>query len=534
MTEIVTSCMSPTTVAADVLVLGARTGVDDVPVLLTEGLTTASHDADGTGLGSLPGLLASLGFTAATDEVIRLPMPAPMRAQAATLLVVGTGKGTPDAADAPGVVGTSDTALRRAAGRATRALAGVDHAVLALPADTQERLTAVTEGALLGAYTWSRLVPPRKAPLARVTVTTTLAPARVGRLHRRRPEDPTAAVLERSRALAEAVATTRDLVNDPPSLLTPEVFAQVALELAGHAGVPAEVRDETQLAVEGFGGIVGVGQGSVHAPRLVRLDWNPSAASVSPTLGGRSLTHVALVGKGITFDSGGLSLKPPASMPAMKSDMAGAATVLAVVLAAARLRLPVRVTGWLALAENLPGGRAQRPGDVVTMYDGTTVEITNTDAEGRLVMADALAVAVAEHPDTVLDVATLTGAQIVALGERTAGVMGTPVVRDAVVAAADRAGEAFWPMPLPDHLRTGLDTPCARIRNAAVGDRAGGMLVAGLFLQEFVGDTPWAHLDVAGPAYNDKAAWGFTPRGGTGAGVSTLLAFLEATTSGSV
>ncbi len=214
-------------------------------------------------------------------------------------------------------------------------------------------------------------------------------------------------------------------------------------------------------------------------------------------------------------------------MPEMKSDMAGAATVLGAIVTAARLALPIRVTAWLALAENMPGADAQRPSDVITMFDGTTVEVTNTDAEGRLVMADALARAVTEEPDAVLDVATLTGAQIVALGDHVAAVMGTPDLREEVVAAAQRAGESFWPMPLPAHLRATLDSPFADLRNTKVGSRAGGMLSAGLFLREFVGRRPWAHLDIAGPAYNDSSPWGLTPTGGTGMGVSTLVELLR-------
>ena len=278
-------------------------------------------------------------------------------------------------------------------------------------------------------------------------------------------------------------------------------------------------------------------QGSVHPARLVRLEWSPEHATKGS--GGQAGSqvegdgaagrpkHVALIGKGITFDSGGLSLKPASSMPEMKSDMAGAATVLGAIITAARLALPMRVTAWLALAENMPGADAQRPSDVITMFDGTTVEVTNTDAEGRLVMADALARAVTEEPDAVLDVATLTGAQIVALGDHVAAVMGTPDLREEVVAAAQRAGESFWPMPLPAHLRATLDSPFADLRNTKVGSRAGGMLSAGLFLREFVGRRPWAHLDIAGPAYNDSSPWGLTPTGGTGMGVSTLVELLR-------
>jgi leucyl aminopeptidase len=213
-------------------------------------------------------------------------------------------------------------------------------------------------------------------------------------------------------------------------------------------------------------------------------------------------------------------------MVAMKSDMAGAAAVLGTVLAAARLKLPVAVTGWLCLAENMPSGTAQRPSDVITIRGGKTVEVLNTDAEGRLVLADGLVAAIEEGPDVVLDVATLTGAQLVALGARVSAVMGTDDVRDEVVAAAGRAGEQFWPMPLPTELRESLSSKVADIAN--IGERHGGMLVAGLFLKDFVGQTPWAHLDIAGPAFNEQTAFGYTPVGGTGVAVRTLLELVEA------
>ncbi|WP_103062803.1 leucyl aminopeptidase [Actinomyces qiguomingii] len=511
--EITTSSSSAADAGGDVLVLAARLA-NGGPVLLTESARVGAEPE----LDALTALLPTLGFKGALDTVVRVPTAAlgghRQSKLAPQVLVVGTGEADDTAA------------LRRAAGRAARELAGTDHAVFALPADNPDDLAAVAEGALEGAYTWSGRVPESTSPLARITVLTPLSPAPRTLLHRNRV-DATAPILARARVLAQAVAMARDLVNDPPAKLTPAAFADRARRAAEDADrarkdgrLKVEVYDDERLATEGFGGIVGVGQGSVHPPRLVRLEWSPR------TRGGRA-AHVALVGKGITFDSGGISLKPPASMPAMKSDMAGAAVVLTATLAAARLGLPVRVTAWLALAENLPGGKAQRPGDVVATFDGTTVEITNTDAEGRLVMADALAAAVAQSPDAVMDVATLTGAQIVALGERVGAVMGSESMRADVLAAAEGAGEDFWPMPLPAHLRANLDSPFADLRNAPVGNRAGGMLVAGLFLREFVGDTPWAHLDIAGPAYNDKAPWGLTPQGGTGFGVSTLLAFLE-------
>ena len=461
----------------------------------------------------------------------------------ATILVVGVGTGWADTD--PLAVTTDDEAalgydqtglLRRAAGRATRALAGTDSAVLALPTLCEEQLAAVAHGAALGAYSWSATknedrpgqekTSRKTSPLTTISIISPLADT---------PEGQEA--LAGALALAQATALTRDLVNEPPNRLTPEVFAERARAAGQEAGIRVEIWDAPALVEQGFGGILGVAQGSVHPARLVRLEWSPEhAAKASDGQEGSQAEgdgaagrpkHVALIGKGITFDSGGLSLKPASSMPEMKSDMAGAATVLGAIVTAARLALPIRVTAWLALAENMPGADAQRPSDVITMFDGTTVEVTNTDAEGRLVMADALARAVTEEPDAVLDVATLTGAQIVALGDHVAAVMGTPDLREEVVAAAQRAGESFWPMPLPAHLRATLDSPFADLRNTKVGSRAGGMLSAGLFLREFVGHRPWAHLDIAGPAYNDSSPWGLTPTGGTGMGVSTLVELLR-------
>ena len=534
---------------ADVLVLAAAPGRDgaEAPEILLEGLeppsSTALEDLD---INALVTLLPALGFSGAQDSVVRLPSSA-VTAQGyrgpATILVVGVGTGWADTD--PLAVTTDDEAalgydqtglLRRAAGRATRALAGTDSAVLALPTLCEEQLAAVAHGAALGAYSWSatknedrpgqETASKNTSPLTTISIISPLADT---------PEGQEA--LAGALALAQATALTRDLVNEPPNRLTPEVFAERARTAGQEAGIRVEIWDAPALVEQGFGGILGVAQGSVHPARLVRLEWSPEhAAKASGGQAGSQAEgdgaavrpkHVALIGKGITFDSGGLSLKPASSMPEMKSDMAGAATVLGAIVTAARLALPIRVTAWLALAENMPGADAQRPSDVITMFDGTTVEVTNTDAEGRLVMADALARAVTEEPDAVLDVATLTGAQIVALGDHVAAVMGTPDLREEVVAAAQRAGESFWPMPLPAHLRATLDSPFADLRNTKVGSRAGGMLSAGLFLREFVGRRPWAHLDIAGPAYNDSSPWGLTPTGGTGMGVSTLVELLR-------
>ena len=498
--ELISSCSARTDV--DALVLAAA-DVDKAPVLVTDGAAT-----EGLDLRALAAALPAVGFTGALDAVVRLPAAVlGPDVDAGCVLVVGTGPG-PDAGsgDAVALGAARPGVLRRAAGCAARELAGAGSAAFLLPTGSPDDLRAVAEGALVGAYAWSGRVPTPTPPLERVVVATALAGS-----------EEAGAARARATALAESTALARDLVNEPPNRLTPEVFAARARRLADDAGLEAEVLDEALLREQGFGGIIGVGQGSVHPPFLVRVSWVPE----------RPAQRVALIGKGITFDSGGLSLKPSASMPEMKSDMAGAATVLGAVAAAARLGLGARVDAWLALAENMPAADAQRPSDIVTMYNGTTVEVTNTDAEGRLVMADALARAVEDGPDCVLDVATLTGAQIIALGDRVSGVMGTPSVRDEVAACAADAGEAFWPMPLPEHLRAALESPFAALRNVDVSSRAGGMLVAGLFLREFVGDAPWAHLDIAGPAYNEKSAWGGTPVGGTGAGLATLLALLE-------
>jgi leucyl aminopeptidase len=282
------------------------------------------------------------------------------------------------------------------------------------------------------------------------------------------------------------------------------------------------VWDEKALTRDGCGGILGVGQGSANPPRLVKLEYSPRGAK----------QHLAYVGKGITFDTGGISIKPAANMDEMKGDMAGAAAVIAAVRAIATLKLPIKVTGWVPMAENMPSGTAQRPGDVITMFDGTTVEVLNTDAEGRLVLADALGMAVLEKPDLIVDAATLTGAQRIALGSRTAAAMSNDdEARSEVVTAAGSAGEAMWAMPLPEDLRPSLDSMTADLAN--IGDRLGGMLSAGIFLQEFIPKgQAWVHLDIAGPAFNEKSAYGYTPKGGTGAAVRTFVRLAQERAAG--
>ena len=435
---------------------------------------------------------AALGITGAPDEVRRVPG---LGLSAAVLVVTGVGP----------VADVDAEVLRRAAGAATRELAGSTSVALALPASDAAEVAAVAEGALLGAYAFTRY---REAPHA--VTTFELVTDRVR-------DRATKEAVARAEVVAAAVHATRDLVNAAPNDLYPAAFADLAKAAAKDAkGVKVSVLDEKALASGGYGGLIGVGQGSVRGPRLVKVSYSPSRPAAS----------VALVGKGITFDSGGISIKPAAGMEAMKSDMAGAAAVLHTVIAAARLELPVAVTGWLCLAENMPSGTAQRPSDVITIRGGKTVEVLNTDAEGRLVMADGLVAAVEEKPDVVLDIATLTGAQMVALGYRVSAVMGSDDVRAEVVDAAGATGEQFWPMPLPAELLGGLKSKVADLAN--IGDRFGGMLTAGVFLREFVGSTPWAHLDIAGPSFNEKSAHGYTPVGGTGVGVRTLLGFIEA------
>jgi leucyl aminopeptidase len=281
-------------------------------------------------------------------------------------------------------------------------------------------------------------------------------------------------------------------------------------------GLKVSATSDAQLKSKGFGGITAVGQASVNPPRLLNITYTPKGVT--------SQKKYALVGKGITFDTGGLALKPALGMEAMKSDMSGAAAVCAATIAIALLKLPVTIETWAPLAENMVSENATRPSDVITIYGGKTVEVLNPDAEGRLVLADALVKAQETSDlDGIIDVATLTGAQVVALGTRTSAVMTHDQEFSATfLKAADVAGESFWPMPLPVELRASLDSPVADMAN--IGDRMGGMLVAGLFLKEFVSeDLPWLHLDIAGPAFNEGQPHGYTPVGGTGIALRSLV-----------
>ena len=444
--------------------------------------------------------LRDLGATGSHDEVIKIP-------GSNTRLLVFTGLGE-------SAKKFNNEQLRRSAGAAARALAGNSSATFSLPATNVDAVIAIAEGAALGNYLFDQFRGSTKnlqrAPLKSITVHTSLAAT------------PDA---KRGAKRAEIVATythlVRDLINTPPSNQTPESFCAsltAAVKQAGGSGVGLKISSmtDTQLKAKGFGGITAVGQGSANPPRLLNITYTPK--------GGKAKKRYAFVGKGITFDTGGLALKPALGMEAMKSDMSGAAAVCAATIAIALLEIPVAIECWAPLAENMVSDNATRPSDVITIYGGKTIEVLNPDAEGRLVLADALVKAQeSKDLDGIIDVATLTGAQVVALGTRTSAVMtNNQEFSDHFLAMTQKSGEAFWPMPLPVELRASLDSPVADMAN--IGERMGGMLVAGLFLKEFIAEElPWLHLDIAGPAYNEKAAHGYTPVGGTGVALRSLV-----------
>ena len=367
---------------------------------------------------------------------------------------------------------------------------------------------ALAEGAVMAAYRFTTYKSdPEPCRLQRLTVVAAGGAGGAGGAD-------VAQALERGQRVGRAVCLARDLVNEPAGALTPSRLAHIATGIAEREGLEATVLDEVAIADQGLGGLAGVARGSAEPPRLIEVVYEPPSGSPTAT--------VALVGKGITFDSGGLSLKDAEGMMTMKTDMSGAAAVLATMSVVPALGLPVRVIGIMPTTENMPGGTATKPGDVLRIRNGKTVEVLNTDAEGRLVLADGLSLAVEAGPDAIVDVATLTGAQVVALGKKIAGLMGNDEgLVERVRAAAERAGEGVWPLPLPTEYRSHLDSEVADLKNIG-NQRQAGTLVAGLFLKEFVGDVPWAHLDIAGPARSD-ADEGYVTKGGTGFGVRTLV-----------
>ena len=432
--------------------------------------------------------LTAVGAKGKANEVTRVPLDG--RA------LIAVGLGDPEE--------LTDEIVRRAAGCAARSLSGLGTVATSLGVFG---LAAAVEGLILGAYDYRGIRSEKDE-------------------EKNEKEDGVDKLViiggdkkefDKAVTTAEAVIFARDLVNTPSSHLYPESYAAILAAEAETAGLTVEVLDEKALTRQGFGGILAVGRGSERGPRLVRLTWAPKKAKKT----------VAMVGKGITFDTGGISLKPGANMEQMISDMGGSAAVAATVIAAAKLGLPVGITATLPLAENMPDGRATRPGDVITHYGGITSEIINTDAEGRIVLADALARASEDKPDYLLEVATLTGAQMVALGTRTTGVMGSDDFRDRVAAVGRDVGEPAWAMPLLEEHEETIKSPTADIRNVD-NTRWGGMEYAGLYLSRFVGEgIEWAHLDIAGPSFNSGSPHGYTPKRATGVPVRTFLAVLE-------
>lgn len=457
-----------------------------------------SESADS--LSDYPGLaetLENIGFTGAASAFARVFAP---RITSLPFAVVGAG-GAQDA-----------LSVRNAVGTALRAFTGFETVAVALTPELQRFASAAAEGAVLGGYRFEGY----RSETGKIRASSVV-------LH----FDLNDSELARAIAVGDAVALVKDLVHVPAEWQSPAQLAQSAVHSVEGLNVDVQVLDENDLADQGFGGILGVAQGSDRPPRLVRLDYSPSNAT----------RHIALVGKGITFDTGGLSLKPAASMVGMKFDMTGAATCVAALRAIATLELPVRVTAWLCITDNMPSGRALRPGDVIRILDGTTVEVLNTDAEGRLVLADGLVAASRERPDVIIDIATLTGAIVAALGHRHTGVFGDDDAVAELLAAANAADELAWHMPLPSYLEESLDSPIADLQNANMGDRMGGASYAGLFLRRFVGRVtddegaeriPWVHLDIAGSGEHSGAAYGFTEKGPTGTMVRSILAFAEA------
>ena len=473
---------------ADVLVVGRTdAGVREVP----DAVERAFAKQYGTSVAEMATVVGAKATEGHTRTL-------PAAGGGPRIVVVGLGDDEPKPED-----------LRRAAGVGVRQAAklaenGHLSVAVSLGSAEPEQAQAVAEGALLGSYSYAPISSTTDERAAGVGAVTVLHTAR-GKL-----DD----LASDARIVAQAVATAREWVNIPANLLYPDSFAGEVRQLVRNTRIGIDVLDEAALARDGYGGLLAVGGGSSRPPRLVRLAYRPRGANF----------HLVLVGKGITFDSGGLNLKPSEGMYTMKCDMAGAAAVLAATWAIAQLGLKIKVTTYGALAENLPSATAYRPSDVLTIYGGKTVENGNSDAEGRLVMADALARSAEDHPDLVVDMATLTGACVIALGERTTGLMSNDEeTADRVLDAAEAAGEDLWQLPIPKETRAKLDSKVADIRSVS-GDRWGGALVAAAFLREFVPEnTPWAHLDIAGPSFGDKE-YGYVSPGGTGVGVRTLIA----------
>jgi leucyl aminopeptidase len=481
---------APTQVEADLLA---------VPVFAGRVLGPGAEQLDDALGGGLAAFMEETSFEGKADETLAVATQGRLAAKAVVLVGLG------DEAKV-GIDG-----LRRAAAalarRASKSNAVATTLLDAAPegVDRAAAAQAIAEGAYLGAYKFLRYKQSPEPPALEQVIVLGKGGAKVQ------------AALDRGAAIARAVAWARDLVNEPAGTLTPSALADQARQAAEVGGLTIDVLDEVAIENEGLGGLMGVAQGSEQPPRLIKLSYEPE---------GRARGTVVLVGKGITFDSGGLSLKTADGMETMKTDMSGAAAVIAAMSVLRAVGVKVNVIAIVPTTENMPGGSAIKPGDVLKIRNGKTVEVLNTDAEGRLILADGLSLAVEESPDAVIDLATLTGACVVALGLKVAGLMGNDDGWvDQVRQGAQRAGEAAWPLPLPPEYRKDLDSEIADLKNIT-GGRYGGALTAGLFLSEFVGDVPWAHLDIAGPA-RAPSDDGYVAKGGTGFGVRTLVEVLS-------
>lgn len=459
-------------------------------------LVGATSELEKQAGGGLLGQLTDQGATAKLDQVTTLNLPG--------LRVVAVGLG--DDLD------LRPEDLRRAAGIGLRQVVSLGgkarRVVVSLEPSSPTQVQAITEGALLASYRFAAL--RREQTPAVVESIGLLAPARAAQQG-----------LDTGKIVAQAVCVARDWTNLPPNLLGPADLVDQARSYLKDQRVEIEVLDEKALEKGGYGGILAVGGGSVRPPRLLRLNYHPRGAK----------KHLVLVGKGITYDTGGYNLKPGESLFTMKQDMAGAAAVIAATRAIAERGLAVQVTAYAPLAESMISGSAYRPGDVLTIFDGTTVENVDSDCEGRIVLADALARANADNPDLVVDIATLTGGCVVALGPVMAGLMASDdATADRLLDAAEAAGEDFWQLPITAHTRSQLTSEVADLRSKK--DRFGGTVFAGAFLQHFVADSiNWAHLDIAGPAWNREPAHDYVCAQATGMGVRTLVALATAMAS---
>jgi leucyl aminopeptidase len=478
----------PTSIACDVLAVPVYKG----------GTAGPGADAVEKALGStVKELLDAARLKGEAGEALAVPTLGKL--PATRVLLVGLGE-----------KGVGTDAARKAGATVARRTGGADTVATTVPqavkGSAADAAGAFVEGYLLGGYRFDRY----KASNGQKPATKEV------RLIAGRGWDARTVGrgIDRGSVLAEATSLARDLTNTPAGDFAPADFASEARRIAKSLPLTVRVMTEKELRAGGFGGILGVGQGSVKSPRLVEIRYRPA----------RSQRHIALVGKGITFDSGGINLKTD-GLDWMKMDMAGGAAVLGAMLAIGKLKPRVAVTAIICSAENMPSGDALHPGDVITMKGGKTVEIGNTDAEGRLVMADGITHAVQNKADVIVDIATLTGACMIALGDKAFGVMGNRQRDvDAMLGASEKAGEKAWQLPLYEEYRKQIDSEIADLKN--IGNRYGGAITAGLFLQEFAADTPWMHLDIAGPARSTSDEFE-TPKGATGVGVRTLVSWIE-------